>query len=586
MYKDCDYVANAAQKGKIGDTLDSIKSNILPARTTQEQSFTDRLDSIALSEQKSFVGISDCVIDHVISCDNLSASEKLYYLVNDFYSVFLKNWKNKTLQFSAKKIGFLLGFSKSKIFAIQKKLEAKDYLQIIRTTDQRGKNNVNVPITTLPQEVFNKIIHDSSNREGVDSLNFDELISREDKREIISFYKQFIPINFELARFVFFNKNLSVNSKILFFRLFSVIHKIKQKHKYPIYAGSVELANIMNSCKFSRSTLFRALKQLEQENLIRREKLFVKEGDNNSNKFGKIVQYFEILLPSDLAKNNSEVDNIRHKKPEKFLLKSNHLLGVSLPDPSCVINEPPIYTYKNEHKKINKKIDKKRNICNKKSNFLYKNFKDSFSRKKEARNSKQLEEFYPLSQQDAIMLNHKSGRNFSLRVINEILLDISRKLKNRTFKSKKTFLNYMSKILRYEKRQSCLVNNENFRIKANYKEEDYKQIKAYEKKIEKLFCQIEEEAIIMRSDYNQFKAKIINILPTNIAYELVKNMSSVKIILQETEGKAQILLTKQTNIDITDLQYELILNQISAVYGSGISGIEFIQSSGNNAQLE
>ena len=154
-----------------------------------------------LVKQKSFVEISHCVIEHIISTKNLSSSEKLYYLVNDLYSMFLKNWSNKQINFSAKKIADLLGFSKSQIFTIQKKLELLGYLKIIRSTDRYGKNNVNVPITTLPEECFWTLMRNGQNKSSITDFSTNKLIlETEERRTIITKYKQFIPINLNIAK--------------------------------------------------------------------------------------------------------------------------------------------------------------------------------------------------------------------------------------------------------------------------------------------------------------------------------------------------------------------------------------------------
>ena len=78
--------------------------------------------------------------------------------------------------------------------------------------------------------------------------------------------------------------------------LFSVIHKIKHKYNYPIYAGSIELKSFTNSLLVSRSTIYRAFNQLEQENLIRKQKLSVKDNEDTSNKFDKTKNTIMYLL--------------------------------------------------------------------------------------------------------------------------------------------------------------------------------------------------------------------------------------------------------------------------------------------------
>jgi hypothetical protein len=55
-----------------------------------------------------------------------------------------------------------------------------------------------------------------------------------------------------------------------------------------------------------------------------------------------------------------------------------------------------------------------------------------------------LASFYPLSQPEPAKLKQLCGRKFSGNAINEILLSISKRLTNCFFKSKKSFINYMT----------------------------------------------------------------------------------------------------------------------------------------------
>ena len=57
------------------------------------------------------------------------------------------------------------------------------------------------------------------------------------------------------------------------------------------------------------------------------------------------------------------------------------------------------------------------------------------------------------------MLQSSSKREFSLNSMNEILLNMSKRLSNRYFKSKKGFLSYMSKVFAYEMRDAVKINN-------------------------------------------------------------------------------------------------------------------------------
>ena len=90
-----------------------------------------------------------------------------------------------------------------------------------------------------------------------------------------------------------------------------------------------------------------------------------------------------------------------------------------------------------------------------------------------------LKHHYPLNKEDSAKLQSLSGRDFSLNAMNEILLDMSKRLDNR-FCSKAQFMAYFGKCLRFEMRDAVATSNDNFRIKANIlKEEVPKKTKIF-----------------------------------------------------------------------------------------------------------
>jgi len=96
-----------------------------------------------------------------------------------------------------------------------------------------------------------------------------------------------------------------------------------------------------------------------------------------------------------------------------------------------------------------------------------------FNQYKEPQN---LKHHYPLTKEDGSKLQSLSGRDFSLNAMNEILLDMSKRLDNR-FCSKAQFMAYFGKCLRFEMRDSVKTGNDNFRIKANVHREEVKKPK-------------------------------------------------------------------------------------------------------------
>ena len=175
-----------------------------------------------------------------------------------------------------------------------------------------------------------------------------------------------------------------------------------------------------------------------------------------------------------------------------------------------------------------------------------------------------LASFYPLSQPEAAKLQVLCGRRFSGNAINEILLSMSKRLTNRFFKSKKAFMNYMAKALAYEKRDAVKISNETFRIRSNMSNDEIikQQKEAFLTKI---------EGSTDTTLAAQLSRKLASILSPDLAYDF---LLAAKFPAHAEENSFGISLQK--NIDLSEMQYRLILEQVQSVYGSFISSLEFI----------
>ena len=182
------------------------------------------------------------------------------------------------------------------------------------------------------------------------------------------------------------------------------------------------------------------------------------------------------------------------------------------------------------------------------SNFC-KNSLDAISDK----SAKSLKDFYPLTQKDCHQLQSLSKREFSLRVMNEILQDMARRLTDRFFKSRKAFLNYMGKVFTYEKRQPEKVNNDNFRIRNNMTEDEI----SFETK-EQYLTEIENNPEV--SPQQRFKKLIAAVLSQDKAYNLLKAYKSINVL----EGVIILNLDKHMELSKTD--EEIILKQVQSTH--------------------
>ena len=167
--------------------------------------------------------------------------------------------------------------------------------------------------------------------------------------------------------------------------------------------------------------------------------------------------------------------------------------------------------------------------------------------------AKELKDFYPLTKEDCQILQSNSGREFSLNAMNEILLDMSKRITDRYFKSKKGFLSYMSKVFSYEMRDAVKINNENFKIKNNQsqKERIIKDQEAFLNEIEN-----SKDSSLK----TQLSRKLAGILEPSLAYKLLKSFDAIDIKV----GIFNLPLSKY--VDLTDIDKKLILQEAQSIY--------------------
>jgi hypothetical protein len=185
-----------------------------------------------------------------------------------------------------------------------------------------------------------------------------------------------------------------------------------------------------------------------------------------------------------------------------------------------------------------------------------------------------LRDFYPLSEKDCSKLQELSGREFSLRAMNEILLDMSQRIKDRIFRSKKGFLEYMGKAFRYEKRDAVKVSNERFRIKNNLKIEGEGMAEKIAREEEKYLSEVESRREV--SPEMHLKKKLASVLERSKAYKLLTAYKFGKRVGEEYE-----LYLSRAVPELTEHDKKLILEQVKATQERvdfGRIGLELITS--------
>ena len=88
---------------------------------------------------------------------------------------------------------------------------------------------------------------------------------------------------------------------------------------------------------------------------------------------------------------------------------------------------------------------------------------------------KTMSEFHPIGLSDAKALQARSGRDFDIHFINQLLLKVSSKHPDHKFLTKDAFLNYMSKLLQNEMRDASRISNNSCKFKTRENEELQKE---------------------------------------------------------------------------------------------------------------
>jgi hypothetical protein len=166
---------------------------------------------------------------------------------------------------------------------------------------------------------------------------------------------------------------------------------------------------------------------------------------------------------------------------------------------------------------------------------------------------RKLRDFYPLNATDCKELQSLSKREFSLNAMNEILLDMSRRLTHPIFYSKKGFISYMANAFKKEMRDAVKTSNESFKIKANLNQEESRA-----EEIENYLTEIEYSPQV--SPEWHLKKKLACVLEATKAYNFLKAYRSIAI-----EGDmAKIYLHKAVQLSQGEL--DLVLSQVKATH--------------------
>ncbi|WP_371219660.1 DnaA N-terminal domain-containing protein [Orientia tsutsugamushi] len=167
---------------------------------------------------------------------------------------------------------------------------------------------------------------------------------------------------------------------------------------------------------------------------------------------------------------------------------------------------------------------------------------------------KRLADYYPLTPEDAVILQRMSSRSFNIYFINQLLLKLSNKYSFRHFANKIAVLSYMAKALANELLTTDQANSGNFRFNdvGRFKEQYLANI----------------ESGTDRSMKAQLKRKIAGVFKADIAYQILTSCDFVAAV----KNKYYIKLLK--NITLTECDRSKILQAVQDVYGYEIQELQ------------
>ena len=187
-----------------------------------------------------------------------------------------------------------------------------------------------------------------------------------------------------------------------------------------------------------------------------------------------------------------------------------------------------------------------------------------------------LSQLSDISEEEKDILNKRSGREFSLNFINQLILKLGGKCSKHRFFQREQFMNYMVKALMNEILQAPQANNEDFKFACLPKTEE----EQYLNQVHKYLDAIESSTNI--TPEMRLKKKILGKLEPRLAYEILSGTSlSVSktgeiddndIELMELEVKILRLLriNQLDGKDIPDWIEKILLEEARGIYGESV----------------
>ncbi|MCC8419288.1 MAG: chromosomal replication initiator DnaA [Rickettsia endosymbiont of Glossina mortisans submortisans] len=585
------------------------------------------------TKNQSYIPITGCILSHILTSLELSSLEKMYYILADSISyINSSKGRNRTISLPAKSWPSRLSCSKAEVFVLQQSLEDKGYFLVYRDKNDKGQNNRNIITTTIPDKVFNDLKYEpdrfdlcdindeaahQNNSQSLDSIDKTFIPNLEGERQHLAKTKMFIRMPYQFLKQINSNCSISATSKVIMLYLFTKIYKsTANKYNYDdsdsslthhSYSIVISYRELQKELQLHRNSIAKALKDLEENNLISKRRFFIKDTEDYNSRADKSLWQISLLNAALVTNANdqyTQTDIVGQNHQEhigqqqavisdqtKVEYNNNEALEFSKEwectkyDPACTYSSQLYNKDLVLKNNIIENIDyidaKKEFLGNEQSSFPSESYNNSFKSSIKAKPScsnttsesaartiediseyKELRNFYPLSEKDVDMLNFRAGREFSINFVNQLLLKLYIKYPEKRFKNRFTFLSYMEKILKNEKHQGPLVNHTSFRFSCNIGTIE-KNLLEYEKYLNQI------ESSFDTSKEMQVKKKIAGRFSTEIAYKIL-----TKVQFKTNNDNSFILALVPKRLDLGGIQTEslserqiaTLSEQLEAVY--------------------
>ena len=190
-----------------------------------------------------------------------------------------------------------------------------------------------------------------------------------------------------------------------------------------------------------------------------------------------------------------------------------------------------------------------------------------------------LSELSDISVEEKDILNKRSGREFSLNFINQLILKLGVKCPEHRFFRRKQFMNYMVKALINEIFQAPQANNENFKFACLPKTKEELYLKQVHKYLEEI------ESSTNNSVDMRLSKKILGRLEPRLAYEILSGTSlsvcktgevddnDIELMELEVKILRPLKIDQLESKEIPDWIEKILLEEVRGIYGEGVANI-------------